>query len=130
MVTDPIADMLARLRNATLARLEQTEMPLSKLKVNVAELLKREGFIKDYVADATGHGKLAITLKYGRDKKAAIAGLRRYSRPGRRVYVGHSEIPLVMNGLGMSILSTSRGLMTDTDARTAKIGGELLCEVW
>jgi small subunit ribosomal protein S8 len=130
MMTDPIADMLSRIRNASLARLDRTEMPLSKLKKNVAELLKQEGFVSDVRVSDEGFGKLTIILKYGRDRTSAIAGIRRSSRPGRRVYVSYDGIPQVYNGMGISILSTSHGVMTDRQARHKKVGGELLCEVW
>ena len=129
-MTDPIADMLTRIRNAQLARLERAEMPLSKLKLAIGELLKREGFIADVRAEEGVPGKLTVVLKYGQGQRGAIVGLSRKSRPGRRVYVGHDEIPSVLNGLGVAILSTSRGLMTDKDARREHIGGEVLCEVW
>ena len=132
MMTDPIADMLTRIRNAALARHDRTEMPASRLKAAVAEILKSEGFIAD-VRPSEGEGgpkKLTIVLKYGRDRTSAIDGVRRVSRPGRRVYVPHDRIPRVFSGLGISILSTSRGLMSDREARRQKVGGELLCEVW
>ena len=130
MMTDPISDMLARIRNAVLARHDRTEIPLSKLKVNIAEILKLEGYISDYRVDESGHGKITLFLKYGRDRESAIAGLRRKSRPGRRVYVGYGDIPKVHNGLGVAIMSTSRGVMSDRTARENKVGGEILCEVW
>jgi small subunit ribosomal protein S8 len=130
MVSDPISDMLARIRNAQIARLERTDIPLSKLKRNVAELLKREGYVADVSSEAGTPGKLTVVLKYGQGHQGAIAGMKRRSRPGRRLYVGHNELPKVMNGLGIAILSTSRGVMTDKDARREQIGGELLCEVW
>ncbi|HTN85775.1 MULTISPECIES: 30S ribosomal protein S8 [unclassified Sorangium] len=131
MMTDPIADMLTRIRNAALARHDRTEIPASRIKVAVAEILKSEGFIAD-VRETEGEGpkKLTIVLKYGRDRQSAIDGVRRVSRPGRRVYVRHDRIPRVFSGLGISILSTSRGLMSDRDARRLKVGGELICEVW
>lgn len=132
MMTDPIADMLSHIRNAALARHDRTEIPASRLKAAVAEILKREGYIAD-VRPNEGEGKdrkLTIVLKYGRDRSSAIDGIRRVSRPGRRVYVGHDDIPRVFSGLGISILSTSRGLMSDREARRQKVGGELLCEVW
>lgn len=131
MMTDPIADMLTRIRNAALARHDRTEVPASRIKAAVAEILKAEGFIAD-VRETEGDGpkKLTIVLKYGRDRQSAIDGVRRVSRPGRRVYVRHDRIPRVFSGLGISILSTSRGLMSDRDARRLKVGGELLCEVW
>lgn len=130
MMTDPIADMLTRIRNASLARHDRTEVPASKLKASIAKILKDEGFIADVRQSEGDARKLTIVLKYGRDRASAIDGVRRVSRPGRRVYVSHDEIPRVFSGLGISILSTSRGLMSDRDARRLKVGGELLCEVW
>jgi small subunit ribosomal protein S8 len=131
MVTDPVSDMLARLRNAIQARHERTRVPSSRLKRRVAEILKQEGYIDDVTeSDQRGRKTLTIVLKYDRNRKSAIDGLRRVSRPGRRVYVGHDRIPHVYSGLGVSILSTSRGLMTDGEARRHRVGGELLCEVW
>jgi small subunit ribosomal protein S8 len=130
MLTDPIADMLARIRNAIMARHERTEIPLSKLKVRLAEILRDEGYIAAYSVDE-GARTISIQLKYGgRDRKSAIAGLRRCSRPGRRVYVPCDRIPKVQNGIGVAILSTSRGILTDRSAREQRVGGELLCEVW
>lgn len=130
MMTDPIADMLARIRNATLARQSRTEMPLSKIKVRIAAILKDEGYISDYSIDEAGHGKIVVILKYTEGYNSAIVGMRRHSRPGRRVYVGYRDIPRIHNGLGVAIMSTSRGLMTDKTARAEKVGGEILCEVW
>jgi small subunit ribosomal protein S8 len=130
MMTDPIADLLSRVRNAILARHDRTEMPLSKLRLAVAEILKQEGYISDVRVDETGHKKLVLFLKYDRNRQAAIVGVRRRSRPGRREYVGYDSIPKVHNGLGLSILSTSHGVMTDRSARQQKLGGEILCEVW
>ena len=133
MMTDPIADMLTRIRNAALARHDRTELPASRVKAAVAEILKSEGFIADVrpsESEGVGPAKLTIVLKYGRDRTSAIDGVKRISRPGRRVYVRHDRIPRVFSGLGISILSTSRGLMSDREARRQKIGGELLCEVW
>lgn len=132
MMTDPIADMLTRIRNAGLARHDRTEVPKSRIKEAVARILKNEGYIADVRAseDESGPQKLTIVLKYGRDRQSAIDGIRRVSRPGRRVYVRHDRIPRVFSGLGISILSTSRGLMSDREARRQKVGGELLCEVW
>jgi small subunit ribosomal protein S8 len=131
MMTDPIADMLTRIRNAALARHDRTEVPASRMKAAVAEILKSEGFIAD-VRESEGEGppKLTIVLKYGRDRQSAIDGVRRVSRPGRRVYVRHDGIPRVRSGLGISILSTSHGVMSDREARRLRLGGELLCEVW
>jgi len=133
MMTDPVSDMLVRIRNAAMARHELTRLPASKLKHAMAELLKAEGFVADVREEEWGpkkHRTLTIVLKYGNDQEAAFRGLRRVSRPGRRVYVRHDQIPRVLSGLGVSILSTSQGLMTDKEARRRKIGGELLCEVW
>ena len=134
MMTDPIADMLTRIRNAALARHDRTEIPASKLKAALAEILKSEGYISDVrpseTEEETAQKKLTIVLKYGRDRQSAIDGIRRVSRPGRRVYVRHDRIPKVYSGLGISILSTSHGLMSDREARKHKLGGELLCEVW
>jgi small subunit ribosomal protein S8 len=130
MNTDPVADMLARIRNALLARHENVEIPHSKLKVRIAEILKQEGYINDFAVQQDARPTLNVKLKYGRDRAPAIVGLRRFSRPGRRVYVRHKEIPPVLNGMGISIISTSRGVLTDRDARKQSIGGEILCEVW
>lgn len=131
MMTDPISDMLARIRNGALARHDRVEMPHSFLKKNIAEVLKAEGFVDD-VRETDGEGKktLTLVLRYGRGKDSAIDGLRRVSAPGRRVYVRYDRIPRVRSGMGISILSTSRGVMTDRQAREQKVGGELLCEVW
>jgi len=131
-MTDPIADLLTRIRNAALARHDRTEIPASRLKANVAKILKDEGYIADVRENDENEGKktLTIVLKYGRDRASAIDGVRRVSRPGRRVYVRHDRIPSPFSGLGISILSTSRGVMSDRDARRLKLGGELLCEVW
>jgi small subunit ribosomal protein S8 len=133
MMTDPIADMLARIRNAALARHDVARIPSSKIKKGIAELLQREGFISAVSEEEWGPTKkkvITLVLKYGGNKRAAFMGMRRVSKPGRRVYVGYGEIPRVLNGLGLSIISTSQGLMTDKEARTKKVGGELLCEVW
>lgn len=130
MLTDPISDMLARLHNAALARHERTEMPSSRMRLSIAKLLKEEGYVDD-VRETEGPKKtLTIVMRYGRDRQAAIDGLRRVSRPGRRVYVRHDQIPRVRNGYGIAILSTSSGVMSDRQARKASVGGELLCEVW
>jgi len=130
MMTDPIADMLSRIRNAATARLDRTEIPFSKLKERIAGLLKAEGYVADYFVENEHPARLVVLLKYSRDRESAIIGLRRRSRPGRRVYVGHDAIPRVQNGLGVAILSTSRGVMTDRSAREQRVGGEVLCEVW
>ena len=133
MMTDPLADMLARIRNAALARHELTHVPASKMKKAVAEILKAEGFLADVRQEVWGkaeHQHLTLVLKYTDTREAAFRGIKRVSRPGRRVYVKHDQIPRVLSGMGVSILSTSRGLMTDHEARRQKVGGELLCEVW
>lgn len=132
MLTDPISDMLARIRNAALARHERLTLPASRLKRNVAEILVSEGYISSVSddTDAKGHAQITLVLKYGRDRVPAIEGLRRVSRPGRRVYLGSDKIGKVRNGLGISVLSTSRGVMSDREARRHGVGGEVLCEVW
>jgi small subunit ribosomal protein S8 len=130
MVTDPIADMLTRIRNAQMARHRRVDMPVSKLKVEVARLLKDNHYIHDYKRlDDGQHPVLRLYLKYFQDKPV-IRELRRVSKPGLRQYVGVEEIPRVRNGLGMALLSTSRGVMTDRQARAARVGGELLAIVW
>lgn len=133
MMTDPIADMLARVRNAAMAQHAITRMPASKVKHNIAKILKDEGYIADVRLDEspiTKRPEIVLALKYDRDRSCAFQGIRRVSRPGRRVYVGHDRIPRVLSGLGTSILSTSQGMMTDSEARRRKVGGELVCEVW
>jgi small subunit ribosomal protein S8 len=130
MNTDPVADMLARIRNALMARHEAVEIPFSRLKNRIAEILKQEGFIDDFTIQTEWPSSLRVTLKYGEGRKPAIVGMRRTSRPGRRVYVRHKHIPHVLNGMGISIISTSHGVVTDRDARRNAIGGEILCEVW
>ena len=133
MMTDPIADLLARIRNASMARHELTRLPANKLKKNIALLLKAEGYVADVRQEEWGpkkHQTLTIVLKYGEDRTSAFQGIRRVSRPGRRVYVRHDQVPRVLSGLGISIISTSAGLMSDKEARRRKVGGELLCEVW
>jgi len=130
MSSDPISDLLARIRNASQAHHERTTMPLSRVRVEVAEILKQEGFVSDVEVDKAGHGTITVVLKYGKNRQGAIVGMRRRSRPGRRVYVGCKEIPKTQHGIGISILSTSSGIMTDRTAREKGVGGELLCEVW
>jgi small subunit ribosomal protein S8 len=131
-MTDPIADFLTRIRNAILARHQEAVLPSSKLKVKIAELLQAEGYIAgfDLRTDMAGQPELAIKLRWADGRTNAITGLRRRSRPGQRVYVGHDRIPRIRSGLGVAILSTSRGLMTDRVARKEGVGGELICEVW
>ena len=133
MMTDPIADMLARVRNAAMAQHAITRMPASKVKHNIAKILKDAGYIADVRLDEspiTKRPEIVLALKYDRDRSCAFQGIRRVSRPGRRVYVGHDRIPRVLSGLGTSILSTPQGMMTDSEARRRKVGGELVCEVW
>lgn len=133
MLTDPIADMLARIRNAAGAHHEFARMPASKIKLAIGEILKREGYISDFRLEEGEQAKdkaIIIALKYGNDRSAAFRGMRRVSTPGRRVYARHNEIPRVVSGLGVSIISTSQGLMTDQEARHKRVGGEILCEVW
>jgi small subunit ribosomal protein S8 len=130
-MTDPISDFLTRLRNASKARREDCVAPYSKLKENVAVILKTEGYVSDHTTgtDADGHKTLVVKLKYV-DTAPAITGIRRMSTPGRRLYCRADEIPPVLNGLGVAILSTSRGLLKDQDCRRLKLGGELICNVW
>jgi small subunit ribosomal protein S8 len=136
MMTDPIADMLTRIRNGALSRHDRIEMPHSSVKEHIGHVLKSEGFIDDVrvsemeAGTAGGPRTLTLVLRYGRDKASAIDGIRRVSTPGRRVYVRHDRIPRVRSGMGVSILSTSRGVMTDKDARKQRVGGELICEIW
>jgi small subunit ribosomal protein S8 len=132
-MTDPIADMLTRLRNANQAYHDSVRMPYSKLKEGVAEILKQEGYITSFeVADnENGVGKtLTITLKYGRSRERSIAGVRRISKPGLRVYAKHTGLPKVLGGLGVAIISTSQGLLTDRQANQKGVGGEVLAYVW
>jgi small subunit ribosomal protein S8 len=131
MMTDPIADMLTRIRNGALARHDRVEMPHSKLKEHVATVMRAEGYLDDVRTSESEEPKmLTLVLRYGRDRESAIDGLRRVSTPGRRVYVRHDRINRVCSGMGISILSTSRGVMTDREARRQRVGGELLCEIW
>ena len=131
-MTDPIADMLTRIRNANVAMHEEVQMPSSKLKEALAEVLRREGYIHGYeVADIDGPGRLlTIDMKYSPDRERVIRGLRRVSKAGLRVYTKADRVPRVQGGLGMAVLSTSKGLMTDQEARRRRIGGEILCYVW
>jgi small subunit ribosomal protein S8 len=130
-MTDPIADMLTRIRNASMANHVETPMPASKIKIALAELLQSEGYIDGYrvEGDEPKH-TLVLALRYGEDKARTITGIRRISKPGLRVYTKADSIPKVMGGLGIAVLSTSRGLMTDRAARRARMGGEVLCYVW
>lgn len=131
MNTDPIADMLTRIRNANIVSSETVTMPLSNLKKSLAELLKSEGFITDYSVKEDGKFKsLVITLKYDEKNKPVITNLKRVSRPGLRTYSKSKNLPQVFGGLGVAIISTSKGLLTDRKARKEKLGGEILCYVW
>lgn len=130
-MTDPIADFLTRIRNANMVRHESVEVPASKMKKNIAEILKREGFVRDveYVDDDK-QGVIRVFLKYGKNNEHVISGLKRISKPGLRSYVKSDSIPKVLNGLGIAIISTSEGVITDKEARAKKIGGEVLAYVW
>ena len=131
MVTDPVADLLARIRNGSLAEHEKVDIPSSKLKVRLAEILKEEGFIKNFrLIEDKRQGVLRVYLKYGPGQERVISGLRRVSKPGKRLYVGADRIPSVLGGMGVAILSTPRGVLTDRESRKAKVGGEVLCYVW
>ena len=136
-MSDPIADLLTRIRNAIVAGHPNVDMPRSRLKEDICALLKREGYIKDYsvleIEDGErpqGHARLRVTLKYMPDRKSVIQGMRRVSKPSLRVYVRRKELRPVRSGLGIAVISTSQGLMTGKEARTAGKGGEVLCEVW
>ena len=128
-MTDPIADMLARIRNANRALLPTVEIPHSKMKESIADILKREGYISDFIIEPKPQKKLKVKLKY-QGKKSVIEGMRRVSTPGLRRYVGATDIPRVRGGLGVAVVSTSQGIMSDTQARKNNIGGELVCYVW
>jgi small subunit ribosomal protein S8 len=130
-ITDPIADMLTRIRNASSAKHETVDVPASKMKRSIAEIILNEGYISAYqYIEDNGQGTIRITLKYLAGKEQAISGLRRVSKPGLRVYVGTDELPKVLRGLGVAIISTSKGIMTDKQARAAHVGGEVLAFVW
>ncbi|ABX07558.1 MULTISPECIES: 30S ribosomal protein S8 [Herpetosiphon] len=130
-VNDPIADLLTRIRNAGMARHQTVTIPLSKIKRGIAEILQAEGYIKSFeVQEGTPFSNLVLTLKYAADRKPVITGLKRVSRPGLRVYTKRNEIPRVRNGLGLSILSTPKGLMTGDAAWKAGVGGEIVCYIW
>ncbi len=130
-MTDPIADMLTRIRNALMRKKEKVDIPMSFIKEGIARILKDEGYIKDYrILKDNKQGVLRITLKYAEPETPAIVHLERISKPGRRVYVGSKNIPKVLNGLGIAILSTSRGVITNRDSRRMNVGGEVLCYIW
>ncbi len=132
MMTDPIADMLTRIRNAGMARHKQVSMPSSKMKLEIARILKEEGFIRGYDLQNTDKPQptLRLHLKYDEEGKPAILALQRVSKPGRRIYAGRNEIPWVRSGLGIAIVSTSKGVMTGRQARREGVGGEVICYVW
>jgi small subunit ribosomal protein S8 len=130
-VTDPIADMLTRIRNANVVYRETVDVPASRMKRAIAQILKEEGFIRDYELVEDGkQGIIRLHLKYGPNRERVISGLKRISRPGLRVYAGYEELPRVLGGLGIAVLSTSKGIMTEKRARQEHIGGEVLCYVW
>lgn len=131
MLTDPIADMLTRIRNANMALHDVVRMPTSKLKVGVAEVLVDEGYISGYDVEGEGaRSELVVRLKYDAQRRRVLTGIKRISKPGRRVYADHESVPKVLGGMGVSVLSTSQGLMTGQEARRRGIGGEILCSVW
>ena len=131
VVSCPIADMLTRIRNANQMRYEEVSMPTSKMKVEIASILKSEGFIKDFkVVKKDVQDELVLTLKYGEKKERVISGLKCISKPGLRVYASKDELPQVLNGLGIALISTSKGIMTDKAARAAGLGGEVLAYIW
>ncbi len=130
-MTDPIADMLTRIRNANVMRYKEVEVPASKIKVEIARILKEEGFISDYkIKKNNVQNIISLNLKYGQNKERVITGLKRISKPGLRVYVSVDKLPRVLNGLGIAIISTSKGLMTDKEARKESLGGEVLACIW
>jgi len=131
VMTDPIADMLTRIRNANVVRHEKLELPASKMKKEIADILKREGYVRDYeFIEDNKQGVLRIFLKYGADDERVITGLKRISKPGLRVYAKANEVPRVLNGLGTAIISTSKGVLSDKEARSQAVGGEVLAYIW
>ncbi len=131
MMTDPVADMLTRLRNANQALHDTVNMPASKLKAEIAKVLEAEGYILGWSEEGEGKDRtLTVKLKYDKSRRQVISGLRRISKPGRRVYVDRTSIPKVLGGMGVSVVSTSQGLLTGQEARKRGVGGEILCEVW
>lgn len=130
-MTDPIADMLTRIRNANMARHDKVDIPASRVKEEIARILQEEGYIKSYrYVEDRMQGQLRVYLKFSRDKERIIAGIRRVSKPGRRVYVDKTSLPKVLNGLGTAIISTSRGVITASQCRREGVGGEVLCYIW
>ncbi|MEW6740681.1 30S ribosomal protein S8 [Dissulfurispira sp.] len=131
MLTDPISDMLTRMRNAILIKSEKVDIPASKMKVEIAKILKEEGFIKSYkIIKDKKQGILRVTLKYTSENEPVVSGLKRISKPGRRVYVGKSDVPRVMGGVGIAIITTPKGILSDKGCRNEGVGGEVLCYVW
>ncbi len=131
MMTDPIADMLTRIRNAAMTRKRRVSMPSSKMKLAIARILKEEGFIQHYdVTNEKPQPQLRIVLRYDREKRPVITNLKRVSKPGRRIYVKHDEIPWVLSGMGIAILTTPKGVLSDRKARKLGVGGEVICYVW
>jgi small subunit ribosomal protein S8 len=131
MLTDPIADMLTRIRNAAMIKAEKVDIPASRMKLDIAKILKEEGFIRAYkILKDKKQGILRITLKYAQDGGPVISGLKRISKPGRRVYVDKGGIPMVLGGVGISVLSTSKGVLGDKACRREQVGGEVLCHIW
>lgn len=130
-MSDPLADMLTRIRNGAMAKFDSIDMPTSKIKVNIAKVLQDEGYVTSYQVNESGvQGTLTINLKYAADQTPVITGIKRISKPGLRKYARAGEIPTVLNGLGIAILSSSKGVITDKTARASNVGGEILCEVW
>jgi small subunit ribosomal protein S8 len=130
-MTDPVSDLLTRIRNAASVRHDRTDVPASKMKLEIAKILKQEGYIRTFKMIEEGpQGTIRIYLKYADDGEPVIHGLRRVSKPGRRVYRGVNELPKVRNGLGVAVISTNRGVVTDEQARGLQVGGEVLCEIW
>lgn len=130
-MSDPLADMLTRIRNGVMAKFDSIDMPTSKTKVNIAKVLKDEGYVTGYQVNESGpQGTLTINLKYAADQTPVISGIKRISKPGLRKYARAGEIPTVLHGLGIAILSSSKGVITDKTARASNVGGEILCEVW
>jgi small subunit ribosomal protein S8 len=130
-MTDPISDMLTRIRNASIASYDTVEIPSSKMKIEIAKILKFEGYIRNYkLVEDTKQGIIVIYLKYNQDKSPAIKGLKRISKPSRRIYARSGEVPTTLNNLGITVVSTSRGVMTDREARKTGVGGEVVFSVW
>jgi small subunit ribosomal protein S8 len=130
-VSDPLADMLTRIRNAGVAKHGKVDIPASRMKISLAKVLRAEGYIKNYkMLKEQGHSIIRVYLKYQKSNQCVITGLKRLSKPGRRVYVKRKDIPYVLNGMGIAVLSTSKGILADRQAREQNLGGELLCSIW